>query len=181
MDKDKKSLRQSIRELKRTYPAAALDAQSDLLMSRLEAHERFQTAHVVMLFCALPDEPNTLPLLERWASQKTFVLPVVCGDDMVIKRYEGRTSLRTGAYRILEPVGDEFTAYDQIDLIVVPGMAFDRQGHRLGRGKGYYDRFLCQPDLAKAYKLGIAFEFQILEEVPTDRHDILMDEVLTLG
>lgn len=175
---DKKSLRQSIREMKRTYPAAALDAQSDLLMSRLEAHERFQTAHVVMLFCALPDEPNTLPLLERWAKHKEFVLPVVCGDDMIVKRYAGKASLSVGAYHILEPIGDEFTAHNKIDLIVVPGMAFDRHGHRLGRGKGYYDRFLCQPDLANAYKLGIAFDFQLLDEVPTDTYDILMDEVL---
>ena len=66
-----------------------------------------------------------------------------------------------------------------IELVVVPGMAFDKQGHRLGRGKGYYDRLL--PKLTNAYKLGVCFPYQYIEEVPTDEHDIRMDEVLTIG
>lgn len=76
----------------------------------------------------------------------------------------------------MEPTGELFTDYDLIDVAIVPGMAFDREGHRLGRGKGYYDRFLAQ--LPHIYKIGICFPFQLVDKVPADVHDILMDEVI---
>jgi 5-formyltetrahydrofolate cyclo-ligase len=76
----------------------------------------------------------------------------------------------------MEPVGQPFNDYDQVELAVVPGVAFDAEGHRLGRGRGYYDRFL--PLLPHAYKLGLCFDFQKVEHVPTDANDIRMDEVL---
>ncbi|EJW99876.1 5-formyltetrahydrofolate cyclo-ligase [gut metagenome] len=97
---------------------------------------------------------------------------------MELHRYTGPQNLVVGSYGILEPIGEAIQTYTSIDLIIVPGMAFDKQGHRLGRGKGYYDRLL--PKIPQAYKIGICFPFQLLEEIPTEPFDICMDEILTL-
>jgi 5-formyltetrahydrofolate cyclo-ligase len=76
----------------------------------------------------------------------------------------------------MEPVGTRFTDYAAIDVAVVPGMVFDAQGHRLGRGKGYYDRFLAK--LPGVYKIGLCFSWQMVDEVPSEANDITMDEVM---
>lgn len=96
---------------------------------------------------------------------------------MKICRYTHDTNVGHGSFGIMEPQADAFTDYEQIDLILVPGMAFDRHGHRLGRGKGYYDRFLSQAK--DCYKIGVCFPFQLVDEVPTDEHDVRMDEIIT--
>ena len=80
------------------------------------------------------------------------------------------------SFGILEPVGELYTDYDSIDMIVVPGVAFDRQGNRLGRGRGYYDKILKETRAAK--KVGICFDFQFVEEVPVDELDVRMDLVV---
>ena len=117
--------------------------------------------------------------LEKWYNRKQLLLPVVVGDELELRRFSSPNDLQVGAYNIQEPVGECFNDFSAIELVVVPGMAFDKQGHRLGRGKGYYDRLL--PKLTNAYKLGVCFPYQYIEEVPTDEHDIRMDEVLTIG
>lgn len=78
----------------------------------------------------------------------------------------------------MEPVGSLFPQeeYDQIELAIIPGMAFDAMGHRLGRGKGYYDRLL--PQLTAAYKIGVCYPFQFVSDVPSEEHDVRMNEVI---
>lgn len=95
---------------------------------------------------------------------------------MIVCPLNSPDDLQEGAFHILEPTGTAFTDYDSIEIAVVPGMSFDAEGHRLGRGKGYYDRFL--PRIPRAYKIGICFDFQKTPHVPTDAHDVPMDEVL---
>ena len=147
-------------------------------LTKLSRHPRLADAHTVLLYSALPDEVPTLPLLNRLSTEgKTVLLPRVVSDtDMELRRYTGSNDLEQGAFGIMEPTGKLFTDYENIDVAVVPGMAFDREGHRLGRGKGYYDRFLAQ--LPHTYKIGICFSFQLVDLVPADAHDILMDEVI---
>lgn len=147
-------------------------------LTKLSRHPRLADAHTVLLYSALPDEVPTQPLLSRLATEgKTVLLPRVVNDtDMELRRYTGLQDLEQGAFGIMEPTGELFTDYDDIDVAVIPGMAFDREGHRLGRGKGYYDRFLTQ--LPHTYKIGICFPFQLVDHVPTDAHDILMNEVI---
>ena len=109
---------------------------------------------------------------------KKVLLPTVVSDeDMELCEYEGREQLHEGAFHIMESGGNCFKDYDSIDVAVVPGMAFDMKNNRLGRGKGYYDRFLAK--IPSAYKLGVCFGFQFLESLPTGAFDIVMDEVLT--
>ena len=104
-------------------------------------------------------------------------MPQVTGSStMVLRQYEGPESLVEGAFGIMEPIGKLFTDYEKVELAIVPGMAFDRAGHRLGRGKGYYDRLL--PQLTNAFKIGICFDFQFRSYIPHEEHDEVMNEVI---
>ncbi|MGN0310588.1 MAG: 5-formyltetrahydrofolate cyclo-ligase [Bacteroides sp.] len=164
--------------LKATYRnAGLLTSLSAEALKRLEASPRFQDAQVVMLYYSLPDEVQTHDFVERWASKKQIILPVVVGDDLELRSYHSRHELATGAYGIEEPTGPPFLHPEQIACIVVPGVAFDDLGNRLGRGKGYYDRLL--PRLPQAWKIGLCFPFQRVEEVPAEPFDIRMDEVIS--
>lgn len=106
---------------------------------------------------------------------KRIILPVVTGDELELRVYTGPQDLAIGSYGIAEPTGAPFTDYETIDLAVIPGVAFDRYGHRLGRGKGYYDRLLPQ---IPASKVGICFPFQLIEEVPAEAFDFRMDTII---
>lgn len=100
---------------------------------------------------------------------------MVVGNDLELRHYTGPEDLSIGAYGISEPTGELFTDYEEIDLAIIPGVAFDPSGHRLGRGKGYYDKLL--PHIP-ACKVGICFPFQLIEEVPAEAFDICMDTVI---
>lgn len=174
---DKKKLRKILKGLKQQHLTHLAD-YSERVMQQLMKHSRFYSARTVMLYHALPDEVDTQIILQGFHERKKLLLPVVDGDTMYPVCYAGADGLCIGAFDIREPQGKPFTELSTIDLVVVPGVAFDVAGHRLGRGKGYYDRFLAQPELSNAYKIGICFPFQMLEEVPTDIHDVCMNEVL---
>ena len=131
----------------------------------------------MLLYHSLPDEVDTHDFIRKWSGLKRILLPVVRGNDLELKPYTGDDRLTEGAFHINEPTGTAFTDYAAIDLAVIPGVAFDRWGNRLGRGKGYYDRLL--PRIPTAYKLGLCFPFQVVEQIPAEAHDISMDEVLT--
>ena len=154
------------------------NAQSADILAVLEAHPAFRAAQTVLLYHSLPDEVDTHAFIARWSGVKQVLLPVVAGDGLLLRQCSNATELALGRYGIAEPVGADFTDYAAIDLAVVPGVAFDRQGNRLGRGKGYYDRLL--PGLTRAYKIGICFPYQLVNTVPADAHDIRMDEIITL-
>ena len=130
-----------------------------------------------MLYHSLKDEVDTHEFIRKWSRLKRILLPVVVGDDLELRVYTGPDDLAIGAYGIEEPTGSRFTDYAAIGFIAVPGVAFDRNGNRLGRGKGYYDRLL--PRIPAAYKAGICFPYQLVEEVPAEPFDIRMDEIIT--
>lgn len=155
---------------------ATHQSQSADILAALEDHPAFRSAQTVLLYHSLPDEVDTHPFIRKWSGKKRILLPVVQGEELELRIYKGEETLVTGAYGIGEPTGETFTDYAAIDLVLVPGVAFDRKGNRLGRGKGYYDRLL--PHLPAARKIGICFPFQIVEEVPAESFDIRMDEIV---
>ena len=176
----KQQLRATIKALKLSRLSPEYRAASALrLMQEVERYPAFGAASTVMLYHALPDEPDTHQLLEKYAASKSIVLPCVEGDDLVPRLYRGEQDLRIGAYGIAEPVGPVFEDLPAISFILVPGVAFDAAGHRLGRGKGYYDRFLSALP-ARPYLLGPCFAWQEIPHVPAEPHDALMDAVLAL-
>ena len=173
---DKKTLRQEIRSRKKAHTAEELQQQSERIMQQLAENPRFQTAQKVMLYASLPDEVQTLSFLETWRHRKTVILPTVVGDDIIPVELAENVDFVEGDFHIPEPQNHPYTG--DFDLIVVPGMAFDKAGHRLGRGKGYYDRFLSQHP--QVYTIGLCFDFQLLPEVPYEPHECLINEVISL-
>lgn len=178
MSTAKDTMRRRIREMKRQFTGEQLDELSLHVMSRLLAHPAVAAAKTILMYYSLPDEVNTHDAVNQLVQAgKTVLLPrVTDGENMEIRRYHNAGDLVPGSYGIMEPTGEAYTNYVDIDVAVVPGMAFDAQGHRLGRGKGYYDRFL--PKAAKAYKIGVCFDFQKQETIPTDDNDVTMDYVI---
>lgn len=154
-----------------------LKLQSVNILAAFEAHPAFRAANTVLLYHSLKDEVDTHEFIKKWSSEKRILLPVVKGDDLELRIYTGPQDMKTGAYGIEEPIGETFTDYAEIDFIAVPGVAFDREGNRLGRGKGYYDRLL--PRIPSAFKAGICFPFQLIDKVPTEPFDICMDIIIT--
>ena len=178
MNQDKRTLRKQIRETKRQFSDKELEELSLPIISRLLSHPVIVGSKTILMYYSLHDEVNTHHAVNQLiASGKTVLLPrVVDGENMEIRVYRSPDDLAPGRYGIMEPTGETYTRYEDIDVAVVPGMAFDQYGHRLGRGKGYYDRFL--PKASHAYKIGVCFDFQKQEAIPTDANDIAMDCVL---
>ncbi len=136
----------------------------------------YQNAATVLLYHPLPDEVDTRILIDdAYNNGKKVILPVVAGSDLQLRIYSPG-AMTQGAFGIQEPTGELFTDYGEISLAIIPGMGFDARCHRLGRGKGYYDRLL--PRLKNARKVGICFDFQYLEDIPCEPHDVIMDSVV---
>ena len=173
---DKKTLRQQIRALKKLHSQEELLTQSEKILQRLAAHPCFLQAEKVMLYASLPNEVQTLDFIDIWRHQKTIILPTVVGDDIIPVELAENVTFAEGDFHIPEPQNHPYTG--EFDLIVVPGMAFDANGHRLGRGRGYYDRFLAQH--LDVHTIGLCFDFQLLPEVPSEPHDRIIDEIITI-
>lgn len=107
---------------------------------------------------------------------------VVDDENLELRLYTSPEDLEVrGKYHIPEPTGERFTDYESIDIAFIPGMAFDERGHRLGRGKGYYDRLLAHPAFRNILKVGVCFDFQQVAEVPFEAHDSLMDRIMIVS
>jgi 5-formyltetrahydrofolate cyclo-ligase len=171
-----------ISELKNQIPPQQMVDESREIIEAIEKLEVFKNARTVLAYWPISGEVDLRELLNKWQTKKEFLLPVVKDDYLEIRCFDGEASLATGrSYGILEPTGPAFCEFNKVDLVIVPGVAFDSDGYRLGRGKAYYDRLL--PQLIRAYKLGIGFSFQLVDELPSEPHDELMDQVVvpTIG
>ena len=176
MKERKKQLRKQIKEEKSRQPKERLMTISSVLLKQLEKHPRFIASKTILMYYSLGDEVQTHDFVEKWHREKKILLPVVQGDILELRHYTGKDCLCTGAYHIEEPGGENFTDYEEIELGIIPGVSFDRQGNRLGRGKGYYDKLL---PLLHSYNIGICYRIQAQEEIPAEPFDQPMDEVWT--
>jgi 5-formyltetrahydrofolate cyclo-ligase len=177
--KTKSDLRQKVHaQLEKISPAVRA-VESMELCERLKA--QMPSAHTILFFAPLPDEPDVWPLLEEsLADGKIIALPFF---DLDKKGYSARRvnnpaqEVVAGKFGVREPVSTcAEIPLEQFDLILVPGMAFDLRGNRLGRGRGFYDRLL---EKVSGIKCGVAYDFQLLEVIPTEPHDAKVDFILT--
>lgn len=174
----KRELRARMRARNRALDPAVREAASCEIFRRVERLEAFARARTVGVFCSLSDEPDTREALARWSAVKRVAVPRVEGSTMRFFRYDPRTQ-HIGAFGIEEPGPEaEECLPGELDLIVVPGVAFTPGGGRMGRGRGYYDRYLTQSAL-RAAKVGVCFAHQLVDTLPVEPHDVPMDCVVT--
>lgn len=175
---DKKELRKQIRNRKRQFTNSELEELSLPVINRLLSMPEIADSQTILMYYSLPDEVYTHDAVEVLARQgKTVLLPkVIDSENMEIRVYRNKEDLAKGSYGIMEPKGQLFTDYGKITTAVIPGMSFDSSYNRLGRGKGYYDRFLKKIPLA--YKIGVCFDFQKEKDIPHEENDVKMDTVI---
>ena len=154
--------------------------KSKLITSKLLRNKVFKQAKIVMFYIAFGGEVNTEEMIREAKKIGKLVCVPVCRKDketMYPAILEDRAKLKKGPYGVLEPVAQTQVKPENLDLIIVPGLAFDKKGNRLGRGKGCYDRFLCSLS-EKTSSIGLAFDFQILPLVPTTCYDVSVKKVI---
>lgn len=145
------------------------------IWAEVEAMPEFAAAGTVLVYASLPDEVPTQAFIEKCSAYKRVVLPVVEGDFLRLRLYDP-DKLVNGYMNIKEPSSDaEEIAPSMVELALVPGVAFTRDGARMGRGKGFYDRLL--PSL-NCPKVGICFPCQLVSEIPLDSWDVPLDTVI---
>lgn len=168
---------------KQQYTQQQLEELSLPVLARLRP--RLAEARIILAYYSLPDEVNTHQLIDDLlADSKTVLLPTVIGEGLMEWHvYSSKSELKNGAFGIGESAGELYSGFSKYTsssekqmIALVPGVAFDAVGRRLGRGKGYYDRFLAaHPHI---YKIGVCFDFQRVMEVPVDEQDVPVDEVI---
>lgn len=172
---DKPSLRRMVGQLKKLLTEGEKRRQADSVFAQIEQLQQFKAATDIAVYWSLDDEIATHRFIEKWFERKRIWLPVVVGDDLIFRQFEGTDKMTAGAFGILEPTGRQLDNVAQIGLIIVPGVAFDLQNNRMGRGRGFYDRLLAN---SQAYKIGTAYSCQIFNQIPTEETDIPMDLVV---
>lgn len=173
----KKQIRKEMIELRKNLPATQKHNFSQIINNKTEKLNLFQNASYILLYWSMPDEVDTHDLANRWKDKKNIILPVITGNELILRQYTGEMrKYPDSRFNLFEPAGASTIAPGLIDLVIVPGLAFDSENNRLGYGKGYYDRLLKK---MQAYKIGICFNFQLLKSIPYTENDIKMDLVIT--
>lgn len=170
----KPEIRKQMKALNTGLTPDERSARSARIFRAVEELPQFAEAKTVAFFSALRDEPDTTEALARWSGTKRIVLPRVEGDIMQFYDYDPASMNDAGAFGISEPEATALCLPREIDLIVVPGVAFTRNGMRLGRGKGFYDKYLSQEEF-RAFKVGVCYPHQVVDALPTDPHDMPTD------
>lgn len=181
LDLTKKALRSKILLKLKKQEEKERERKSRIIKNKLFRTAAFKKAKRVMFYIALDDEVNTEDMIkEAKMIGKMPIVPVCKKDRMNLRPciLDDHASLKRGPYGVHEPVRKKHVALDDLDLVLVPGLAFDKKGRRLGRGKGCYDRFLRQlsPDVTS---IGMAFDFQILPSVPVSAYDVSVKKIIS--
>ncbi len=178
------SLKEFKRQIRKAIKAKKLNLNPDIarkkagfVFAEIESMEQFKKAETVLAFWSLPDEIDTHEFVTKWAGRKRIVLPVVVGDELELRLFTGVEHMESGSgFGLMEPHTGLLVKPEEVDFAIIPGVAFDRKGNRLGRGKGYYDKTI--PLLTNAVKVGVAYEFQLIDSVPVSEHDKPVDLVI---
>ena len=174
---DKKTLRSQIREKKRAMTPEEINAASEKLGQLFLASDAYQKAKTIYGYLPYNQEVRTVPMLEQaLADGKRVAVPKIYGDEMKFIYLTDLSQVETGYAGIPEPIADEPIGDDPTALVLMPGMAFDKEGHRIGYGGGFYDKFLAaEPNHPT---LALCYAFQVLEHLETEAYDIPVDCVL---
>ncbi len=155
----------------------AKSALSTAIFDKIYHLEQVKNASTVALFVSLGDEPQSDSAIAKLSQSKRVVIPRIEGGEMEF--YDISEGLQRGSFGIMEPVATTPIAPGEIDVMIVPGVAFTRNGERCGRGKGFYDKYLSHKDF-RAHTIGVCYPCQVVEELPTEKHDKVLDCVISI-
>ncbi len=175
---EKEKIRRRILKLRDGLSSEEREEKSKQIKEKLFSHFEFRTDRTVLFYAAKESEVETKGMIEEsLSSEKKVGLPIVEGKEIFFSRIFDYGKLLPSTLGILEPEEKYPISLDELNLVVVPGIAFDEKGNRIGFGKGFYDRFLKKvPD---AFKIGLAFEIQIVKTIPKISTDIPVDKIVT--
>lgn len=174
--RQKKAMRGILEQKRRVLTAEQVASDSEAIIRQIEQMHSFREASVVMVYYPIHNEVNLMDLVRKYHGEKTFVFPVTHRHSIELRPFESEENMRRGRFGVPEPQTP--TWEDDVDLILVPGVAFDTHMHRIGRGGGYYDRFLRQQ--RRAMKIGVAYDFQLKKKtIPHNFWDVRVDRVVT--
>ena len=174
----KNQLKESILEKRNSLSQAEILEKSRKIEDCLFSLQQYKNAKTIMFFVSFNSEVNTHNMIKNSLKNKTVIVPKVVNNEIepsIIIDFDNLIS--SGKFGILEPIEAMKIAYKNIDLVLVPGIAFDIEGHRIGYGFGYYDKFLKK--VPKAVKIGLCFDFQVVDKVPREEHDVPVDLIVT--
>jgi len=179
---DKSTVRQQLRQKLEAMTDAQRQSKSLAATALLAATPEFASARIVMLYLTAAFELDTAPLaLKCWQAGKTVVVPKVSWDQrrmLPVEITSLQTRMTTTGPGVREPVSGQPMPVNLLDLVIVPGLGFTPDGHRIGRGMGFYDRFLAQPDFI-GVSCGMGFEDQIVPHLPVLDHDMPLSMLCT--
>lgn len=174
---DKQALRKQIRERKRAMTPQQIQQASAALAEKFAASEQYRQAKTIYGYLPYNQEVRTVPMLERaLADGKKVAVPKVYGEEMRFIYMTDLSQVAMGYAGIPEPVADAPVAEDPTALVLMPGLAFTEKGDRMGYGGGFYDRFLANEPNHPT--VALCYEFQMVDQLPTQEHDIPVDLVL---
>lgn len=177
---EKRDLRINSLQIRNSIPAEIREEKSKIVGEKLEETDLFKDADHILFYYTHGSEVDTVPIINKWLNKKNIYLPKLKSDNKFIALpFKNFDTLRKGIYDIPEPIEHESErVYEKkLDLIIVPGSAFDKKCNRLGMGKGFYDRYLSQ--FKNIPKIALAFEEQMLDEVPKESYDESVDMIIT--
>lgn len=151
--------------------------KSKKIVNSLLHLENYKKSKTIMFFVSFNNEVNTHDIIKSEIKNKIVIVPKVEHHEIEPSVIIDFDNLITAKFGILEPIETMKIAYKKIDLVLVPGIVFDKEGHRIGYGFGYYDKFLRK--VPKAIKIGLAFDFQIVDKIPREMHDVSVDMIIT--
>lgn len=178
----KQEIRVNIKGLKRELSLAQIRRYSDFIQGQLFQHPFYLSCSQIFCYVSFNQEVITRDIISMALSQgKKVTVPKIVKDEMKFFFLESFEELEPGILGILEPVTDKeaIPLTTEQNLVIVPGIAFDYSRNRIGYGKGYYDRFFLKHNSVKMNKVALAYDFQILEQLPVDDYDEKVDQIIT--
>ena len=175
--KMKNQLKESLLERRNFLPKEEIIGKSRKITDKLFNLEQYKKSKTVMFFVSFNSEVHTHEMIKNALGKKTLVVPKVEQHEIEPSLIIDFDNLMPSKLGILEPIEAMKIAYKNIDLVLVPGIVFDMEGHRIGYGFGYYDKFLRK--VPKAVKIGLCFDFQVVDEIPKEQHDVPVDFIVT--
>lgn len=172
----KSKIREQIKAKRDSLSKEELLHLSKLVIENLSSIDDFNKRNNIMFYISKDNEVHTHNIIKSLMKKKKIIVPITDKNSLIASELTDFSNLKLGPFSVLEPTTIKEISPDDIDIVIIPGVAFDRNGNRVGYGKGYYDIFLKKTN---ALKIALAFDFQVVDKIETSTHDVSVDIIVT--